>query len=143
MGTMYWPPNIEAVLWFSQEVWPVIIKRIPKAKFIIIGKNPPRSIQELGSSNHHSEESSHDTLSSNGYGSIHVTGYVKDPQPYLEKAGVFIVPLLSGGGMRVKIIDAWRWGLPMPSFMPSARDAPAASGASGQGRSLPLASGVR
>ncbi len=46
---------------------------------------------------------------------IQVTGYIADPQPCLEKAGVFIVPLLSGGGMRVKIIDAWRWGLPVVS----------------------------
>jgi len=47
--------------------------------------------------------------------SIRVIGYLPDPQPYLERAGVFIVPLLSGGGMRVKIIDAWRWGLPIVS----------------------------
>ena len=48
-------------------------------------------------------------------GGIHVTGYVPDTLPYLERAGVFVVPLFSGGGMRVKIVDGWRWGLPVVS----------------------------
>ena len=39
----------------------------------------------------------------------------RDPLPYLERTGAFIVPLLSAGGMRVKIIEAWRWGLPIIS----------------------------
>jgi glycosyltransferase involved in cell wall biosynthesis len=42
-------------------------------------------------------------------------GYVADPRPYLEETAVFIVPLLAGGGMRVKIVDAWIWGLPVVS----------------------------
>ena len=46
---------------------------------------------------------------------IVVTGYVADPLPYLETADVFVVPLFSGGGMRVKILDAWLWGLPIVS----------------------------
>jgi len=40
---------------------------------------------------------------------------VKDPQPYLEETAVFVVPLHAGGGMRVKILDAWCWGLPVVS----------------------------
>jgi glycosyltransferase involved in cell wall biosynthesis len=40
---------------------------------------------------------------------------VDDPLPFLRETSVFIVPLLAGGGMRVKILDAWRWGLPMVS----------------------------
>ena len=42
-------------------------------------------------------------------------GYVDDPRPYLAETGAFIVPLLAGGGMRVKILDAWCWGLPIVS----------------------------
>jgi polysaccharide biosynthesis protein PslH len=102
LGTMFWMPNIEGVLWFARDVWPKVIAQIPQATFTIAGKNPPSEIREL---------------SKNGTGrsSIQVTGYIPDPQPYLERAGVFIVPLLSGGGMRVKIIDAWRWGVPIVS----------------------------
>jgi glycosyltransferase involved in cell wall biosynthesis len=44
-----------------------------------------------------------------------VTGYVPELAPYLAQTSVFIVPLRAGGGMRVKIIDAWAWGLPIVS----------------------------
>jgi glycosyltransferase involved in cell wall biosynthesis len=43
---------------------------------------------------------------------VEVTGYVDDPTRYLEETAAFIIPLLSGGGMRVKLLDAWSWGLP-------------------------------
>lgn len=42
-------------------------------------------------------------------------GYVEDVRPSVEAADVFIVPLRSGGGMRVKILDVWLWGLPIVS----------------------------
>ena len=102
LGTMFWMPNIEGVLWFAREVWPKIIAKIPQATLTIAGKNPPTEVYEL-------------SRNENGRSSIQVTGYIPNPQSYLERAGVFIVPLLSGGGMRVKIIDAWRWGLPIVS----------------------------
>ena len=102
LGTMFWMPNIEGVMWFVREVWPKVVAKIPEVSFTIVGKNPPSEIREL--SNNGTERSS-----------IKVTGYIPDPQPYLERAAVFVVPLLSGSGMRVKIIDAWRWGLPIIS----------------------------
>lgn len=102
LGTMFWLPNIEGMLWFAREVWPKVIAMFPQATLTIIGKNPPASIQDLAAG-------------PEGPGRVVVTGYVADPQPYLERAGVFIVPLRSGGGMRVKIVDAWRWGLPVVS----------------------------
>lgn len=107
MGTMFWLPNIEGMLWFAHEVWPQVKARLPAATLTIIGKNPPLSIQELANGQ---PGKNPDRRSG-----IEVTGYVPDPQPYLQRAGVFIVPLLSGGGMRVKIVDGWRWGLPIVS----------------------------
>ncbi len=102
LGTMFWMPNIEGVLWFTRQVWPIIAASTSQATLTIAGKNPPAEIR---------------ALCSNGASdsTIKVTGYIADPQPYLEQAGVFIVPLLSGGGMRVKIVDAWCWGLPVVS----------------------------
>jgi len=44
---------------------------------------------------------------------VEITGYVDDPTPYLVETAVFIVPLHAGGGTRVKILDAWCWGLPV------------------------------
>jgi glycosyltransferase involved in cell wall biosynthesis len=46
---------------------------------------------------------------------VEITGYVADPTPYLARTAAFIVPLRAGGGMRVKIVDAWGWGLPIVS----------------------------
>jgi glycosyltransferase involved in cell wall biosynthesis len=104
LGTMFWMPNVEGVLWFAREVWPIVRQRFPKAAFTVVGKNPPASIRDLSA------------VSQQGTGSgIVVTGYVADPQPYLENAAVFVVPLFSAGGMRVKIVDGWRWGLPIVS----------------------------
>lgn len=97
LGTMFYLPNIQGVLWFTREVWPHVLARIPRATLTIAGKNPPPEILAISNA------------------AIQVTGYVTDPRPYLEQAGVFVVPLLAGGGMRVKIIDAWRWGMPIVS----------------------------
>lgn len=107
MGTMFWLPNIEGMLWFAREVWPQVEESLPSATLTIIGKNPPLSIQELANGQPGKDPDQNSK--------IEIPGYVADPQLYLERAGVFIVPLLSGGGMRVKIVDGWRWGLPIVS----------------------------
>ena len=99
LGTMFWLPNVEGVLWFIYEVMPRLRERLPAATLSVVGKNPPDSIRSLASRQ----------------AGIEVAGYVPDPQPYLERAGAFIVPLFAAGGMRVKIVDAWRWGLPIVS----------------------------
>jgi len=98
MGTMFWPPNITGVLWFAREVLPLIHQRAPQARFVVVGKNPPPAVQALAADPR-----------------VQVTGYVADPAPYLATADAFIVPLHAGGGMRVKILDAWLWGLPVVS----------------------------
>jgi len=46
---------------------------------------------------------------------VEVPGYVADLKPYLAETAVFVVPLHAAGGMRVKIVDAWSWGLPVVS----------------------------
>lgn len=98
LGTMFWPPNVNGVLWFAQHVLPLIHDQVPEARFVVMGKNPPAEVQSLASDPR-----------------IQVTGYVDDPAPYLALADVFIVPLHAGGGMRVKILDAWLWELPIVS----------------------------
>ena len=98
LGTMFWPPNIHGVLWFAREVLPLVHRQVPEARFIVVGKNPPAEVQALEADPR-----------------IEVTGYVADPMPHLEAADAFVVPLHAGGGMRVKIVDAWLWGLPIVS----------------------------
>jgi len=99
LGTMFWPPNIDGVLWFAERAFPRVLEAVPEAHFTIVGKNPPPSVESLPQR----------------VRNVHVTGYVPQPEPYLKQAAAFIVPLHAGGGMRVKIIDAWGWGVPIVS----------------------------
>jgi glycosyltransferase involved in cell wall biosynthesis len=100
LGTMFWPPNAEGVLWFAEKVFAQVLAAVPEARLTVIGKRPPASIAALAE----------------GFGgAMEVLGYVPELQPYLEECAVFAVPLLSGGGMRVKILDAWAWQLPVLS----------------------------
>lgn len=99
IGTMYWPPNIDGILWFARQVYPLIRAQRPGVVFDVVGARPPAAISELASA---------------GSG-INVTGYVADPLPYIQQAGVSVVPLRAGGGMRVKILNAMAQGLPIVS----------------------------
>jgi len=99
IGTMYWPPNIDGVMWFVREVFPRIRHNRPDVVLDLVGSRPPSVLRDLGSDD----------------SGINLTGYVADPTPYLEQAGVFVVPLLAGGGMRVKILNALAQGLPVVS----------------------------
>jgi glycosyltransferase involved in cell wall biosynthesis len=103
LGTMFWPPNIEGVLWFSENVLPLILEEIPDASFIIAGKDPPQSVKDL---------TSPDTPT---FEHVNVTGFIPDPIAVLEGSKVFVVPIRAGGGMRVKILDAWLRGIPVVS----------------------------
>ncbi|HXV42914.1 MAG TPA: glycosyltransferase family 4 protein, partial [Anaerolineae bacterium] len=99
IGTMYWPPNVDGILWFIHQVYPHIRTKWPKAIFDVVGARPPQEILDL---------------SGNGTG-VNVMGYVADPTPYRQQAGVMVVPLRAGGGMRVKILEALAQGLPIVS----------------------------
>jgi glycosyltransferase involved in cell wall biosynthesis len=63
----------------------------------VVGARPPQELLEMSKSDPR----------------INVTGYVDDPQPYLQSAGVMVVPLRAGGGMRVKILNAMAQALPI------------------------------
>jgi len=99
IGTMYWPPNIDAVNWFIYEVYPLIRQQRPDVQFDVVGTRPPAELLALNNTNL----------------GINVTGYVEDPTPYQQRAAVMVVPLLAGGGMRVKILNALTEGIPIVS----------------------------
>jgi glycosyltransferase involved in cell wall biosynthesis len=99
IGTMYWPPNVDAVKWFIEAVYPIIRKRRPDVQFDVIGARPPGELLALNSSGH----------------GVNVTGYVEDPTPYQRQAALMVVPLRAGGGMRVKILNALGEGIPVIS----------------------------
>jgi glycosyltransferase involved in cell wall biosynthesis len=99
IGTMYWPPNIDAVNWFERQVYPLIRQERPDVQFDVVGSHPPAEMLALNDADL----------------GINVAGYVEDPTPYQRQAAVMVVPLLAGGGMRVKILNALAEGIPIVS----------------------------
>jgi len=92
VGAMDWEPNVDAVQYFCQEVWPLVRARIPDAHFRIVGRNPGRQVQRLASE------------------SVEVTGRVTSVVDQLREAAVVVVPLRIGGGTRLKIYEAMAAG---------------------------------
>lgn len=97
LGTLHYPPNADGIRWFIKEVFPQVKENIPSANLTIIGKNPPADFFNLAN------------LFPDA---IRITGYVDDLVPYLEKAAIMVVPVLAGGGMRVRILEAFSRGMP-------------------------------
>lgn len=97
-GTMGYQPNIDAVLYFCTNILPLIERRIPDVKLIVLGRYPSRKISKLGEREN-----------------IVVTGQVSNIIPFYQKAKISIVPLRSGGGTRLKILESMALGRPVVS----------------------------
>jgi glycosyltransferase involved in cell wall biosynthesis len=87
-GSLDWMPNVEAVLWFYHKVFLQLRQEIPDIKLYIGGKNPPEEIRSLHNEN-----------------DIFVYGNVPSARDFMQSFEIMLVPLLSGGGMRIKIIE--------------------------------------
>lgn len=98
MGTLYYPPNADGIRWFLNEVFPLIQRAFPEVILTIVGKNPPVDFIQ--------------TAHKSG-GRVHVTGYVPDLNPYFADASVMVIPVRAGGGMRVRILEAFARGMPV------------------------------
>jgi polysaccharide biosynthesis protein PslH len=98
LGTLHYPPNADGIRWFLNQVFPLIRQRVPEATLTIIGKNPPRDFLETAAQ---SPES------------IKITGYVPDLAPYLRESALMVVPVRAGGGMRVRILEAFSYAMPV------------------------------
>jgi polysaccharide biosynthesis protein PslH len=98
LGTLHYPPNADGIRWFASEVFPLIRAQIPEVELVIIGKNPPKDIQRFA--DEYPE-------------AIKVTGYVHDLNPYFDEAAVAVIPVRAGGGMRVRILEAFARAMPV------------------------------
>jgi glycosyltransferase involved in cell wall biosynthesis len=97
IGTMFYPPNADAVRWFVTEVFDRVRAAVPDARFVVVGARPPADIAAF-----------HDPARG-----IEVRGYVPDIAPLLAEAAATVVPTRAGSGMRVKILEAMAVGLPI------------------------------
>lgn len=97
VGALRHAPNASGVRWYVEQVHPLVRVALPDVELAIVGADPPESIRTLASA------------------SIVVTGTVDDVDPWLASAGVAIVPLWSGSGTRLKILEAFAAGVPVVS----------------------------
>jgi glycosyltransferase involved in cell wall biosynthesis len=94
---MNYGPTIEAVRYFVEDILPLIRERLPEVQFHIVGAKPTEQVTRLASPG------------------VMVHGQVPDMRPYYRKASVVVVPLLRGGGTRLKILEAAASGKPVVS----------------------------
>ncbi len=92
IGAMDWQPNIEGINWFLNEVWPIVQLKNSNLKLYLAGRNMNDELKHTKKTN------------------VIIVGNVADAHEFIQSKGIMIVPLLSGGGMRVKIIEGMALG---------------------------------
>ncbi len=92
IGSLDWMPNTEGLDWFLDEIWPVVIREVPKAKLYVAGRNAPEKLLKKKIKG------------------VAILGEVKDAKAFINEHPLMIVPLLSGSGMRVKILEGMALG---------------------------------
>ena len=90
-------PNIDAALYFSNCIFPLVLNQVPDAILYLVGKSPPAEVFSL-------------TRTCNKTSHIEVTGFVESLNPYYRDAKVVVCPLRIGGGIKVKILEALKAG---------------------------------
>ncbi len=94
IGTLDWFPNQEGLIWFLDNVWGKILEAFPQLQFQIAGRNAPEWIQKKFTS----------------LPNVNYLGEIDDAHAYMNENAVMVVPLFSGSGMRVKIIEGMAMG---------------------------------
>ncbi|MEI7596944.1 MAG: glycosyltransferase family 4 protein [Bacteroidota bacterium] len=87
LGSLDWIPNQQAITWFLNSIWPLINKTFPELKFFLAGRNAPKWILDLEIPN------------------VEIIGEVENAVDFINSKSIMIVPLLSGSGMRLKILE--------------------------------------
>lgn len=91
-GAMSYRPNSEAVVGFVREILPLVLQELPEAILHVVGAAPPRAVTSLAGRN------------------VSVHGFVDDMRPYHRQSSVVVVPLLRGGGTKLKVLEAAAMG---------------------------------
>ena len=104
VGRMDHFPNIDGILYFANEILPIIRRAVPQTELRIVGSNPSREVRKLA-----------------GVPGVSVTGYVPDVRPYLVDATVSVAPLRIARGTQNKILEAMAQGIPMVATSEAAK----------------------
>jgi glycosyltransferase involved in cell wall biosynthesis len=121
VGDLTWPPNLEGIRWFRSEVWPILSGLRPSAKVEVLGRG----------------EGSLRGLARHDPPGLSFLGEGADTRPFWRRAAVAIVPLLTAGGTRLKILEAAACGVPVVATPIGAEGLDFAAG-----REIELASGA-
>lgn len=97
-GKMDYRPNVDAVLWFAEEVWPLIVRARPNTTWGIVGQKPHKRLSRVGRLN-----------------GVTIVGRVEHVQPYMAGASIYILPFRMGSGTRLKLIEAMASGMAVVS----------------------------
>jgi sugar transferase (PEP-CTERM/EpsH1 system associated) len=92
-GKMDFRPNVDAVTWFAEAIWPRVRTEVPEVHFYIVGQRPHPRLDRL-----------------RGDPSLTLTGWVKEVRPYIAEATVYVAPLRMGSGTRLKLLQAMALG---------------------------------
>jgi glycosyltransferase involved in cell wall biosynthesis len=99
VGGLTWSPNASGVRWFVREVWPQLAAARPDVSLTVIGADPPEDLRRAAALDPR----------------LVLAGQVPDIRPHLDRAAVFICPILDGGGTRLKVLDALAMARPVVS----------------------------
>jgi glycosyltransferase involved in cell wall biosynthesis len=92
LGALNWMPNVQAIEWFLKEIWPKLHEQYPKLRFYIAGRDMPAWLSKLSAVG------------------VVAVGEVDSAIDFMNSKSIMVVPLLSGSGMRVKIIEGMALG---------------------------------
>ncbi|MFZ0931412.1 MAG: glycosyltransferase family 4 protein [Syntrophobacteraceae bacterium] len=95
-GRMDFAPNVDAMLWFCCQIWPLLLNSFPDAVLTIAGANPTSAVNELGKIRN-----------------VIVTGEVDDVRPFALHSQVVVLPMRTGGGIKNKLLEACAMGKPI------------------------------
>ena len=95
IGSMKWKSNVDCVVWFCNEILPLILKKIPRFRLAIVGRNPSHRVQELSSDY------------------VLVTGEVKDVREHIKRSKLSFLFSFSGSGIKRKLMELLAMGIPI------------------------------
>jgi len=96
-GAMGYLPNQDGIMFFLDEIYPLIKNEIPEAKIYVVGSRPPERLQKYATDD------------------VIITGFVDDVRPYIDRSSVYVVPLNMGSGTRLKVLEAMSMEIPIVS----------------------------
>ena len=107
-GSMWWLPNRHGLSWFFENCWEKILKKRPGACVVLAGNDKTGAARGMAAR----------------WPNVTATGYVEDIEPFFRESTVFILPLLIGTGIKIKLLEAMGWWIPVVSTPKGVEGAP-------------------